>query len=157
MPVITALLTAALLQGAAGAPSQDHAFVLTGAGRFAVVADLTTRRREGDIAEIRSFQVSEDAFKVGDIEYWGGWSRWRLDCAAMTADRLDFASLRADGIEGPSTPEPSPAYPASPGGDAAELLALACSTEDRAADVTTIEDAVILGRAALSGDLDPPR
>lgn len=143
------ILFAALLTFAP-TTADDHAFILTGAGRFAVLADLTTRRREGDIAEMRSLQISEDDFTVGDVAYWGGWSRWRFDCAAMTADRLDFASLRADGIEGPSTPEPSPAYPATPGGDAAELLALACSTEDRAADVTTLEDAVTLGRTALS-------
>lgn len=152
-PIILALLTLALQSAPVAAPAskpEPHAFVLMGAGRFAVLADLTTRRREGDIAEIRSLQISEEAFKVGDVEYWGGWSQWRFDCAAMTADRLDFASLRADGVEGPSTPEPSPAYPAAPGGDAAELLALACSTEDRAAEVTTIEDAIALGRAALA-------
>jgi len=160
VPVIIALVTLALQSAPVAAPvtaSELHAFILTGAGRFAVLADLTTRRREGDIAEIRALQVSEDAFKIGDVEYWGGWSRWRFDCAATTADRLDFASLRADGVEGPSTPEPSPAYPASPGGDAAELLSIACSTEDRAPDAKTLEDAIILGRAALSGDLDPPR
>ncbi|WP_421730955.1 hypothetical protein [Brevundimonas sp.] len=149
-PVIIALLKVALMQGASVAAPEPHAFVLAGAGRFAVLADLTTRRRQGDIAEMRSLQVSEEAFKVGDVEYWGGWSRWRFDCAAMTADRLDFASLRADGAEGPSTPEPSPAYPAAPGGDAAELLVIACSTEDRAAEVTTVEDAVSLGRTALA-------
>ena len=147
--MISALL-ATLLTAAPIPQGQPHAFVLAGAGRFAVLADLTTRRRQGDIAEMRSLQVSEEAFKVGDVEYWGGWSRWRFDCAAMTADRLDFASLRADGAEGPSTAEPSPAYPAAPGGDAAELLALACSTEDRADKVTTVEDAVSLGRAALA-------
>jgi len=148
-------LTAALLQSSP-AP-EPHAFVLTGAGRFAVLADLTTRRREGDIAEMRSLQVAEESFTVGGVSYWGGWSRWRFDCAGQTADRLDFASLREGGGEGPSTPDPSPAYPAAPGGDAAELLAVACSTESRVPDVTTLEAAVRLGRAALAGDLDPSR
>lgn len=162
--MLAALMLVASLQ-AAGPPEATpephapapHAFVLTGAGRFAVLADLTTRRREGDIAEMRSLQVTEETFTVGAVAYWGGWSRWRFDCAAKMADRLDFASLRADGSEGPSTPEPSPAYPAAPGGDAAELLAVACATEPPTAQVTTVEDAVRLGRGAVAGDLDPPR
>ena len=36
---------------------------------------------------------------IGGVAYVGGWSWWRFDCAARTADRLDFASLRADGTE----------------------------------------------------------
>lgn len=157
--MLAELMLVAALQagGLSEATPEPHAFVLTGAGRFAVLADLTTLRREGDIAEMRSLQVAEEAFTVGAVAYWGGWSRWRFDCAAKMADRLDFASLRADGSEGPSTPEPAPAYPAAPGGDAAELLAVACASEPPAAEVTTVEDAVRLGRAAVAGDLDPPR
>lgn len=130
--------------------ADDHAFILTGAGRFAVLADLTTRRREGDSVLIRSFQVVEPDFTAGGRSYWGGWSWWRFDCAANTADRLDFASVREGGEEGPATPEDHPPYAVAPGGDAAELLAVACSTQDRTADVTTLEDAVVLGRVALS-------
>ena len=155
--MLTALALAALLQAAPPIPGEPHGFVLTGAGRFAVLADLPTRRREGQIAEIRAFQVSEADFVIGGVAYVGGWSRWRFDCGAETADRLDFASLRADGVEGPSTPEPSPAYPAAPGGDAAELMAVACAVDGPAPDVTTLEDAIRLGRAAVAGDLDPAR
>ncbi len=156
-----ALLAAASLIQTAPVPPPEaapaHSFVLTGAGRFAVLADLSTIGREGDIAEMRALQVSDNSFTVAGVAYWGGWSRWRFDCAAHTADRLDFASLRESGVEGPSTLEPSPAYPAAPGGDAAELLEVACSTTPRTADVTTLEAAVRLGRAAVAGDLDPPR
>lgn len=146
---------AALLMQAAPIAPERHAFVLTGAGRFAVLADLTTRRRTGDIAEIRALQVSEEPFVIADKTYVGGWSRWRFDCAARTADRLDFASLRDSGVEGPSTPEPSPAYEAAPGGDAAEILAVACAAALPAPEARTVEDAIRLARAALAGALDP--
>lgn len=148
-------LTAALLQSEP-AP-QPYAFLLTGAGRFAVLADLASIHRDRDVAEMRALQVGETSFSVGGVSYWGGWSRWRFDCATRMADRLDFASLREGGVEGPSTPEPAAAYPAAPGGDAAELLAVACSTETRVPDVTTLEAAVRLGRAALVDNPDETR
>ncbi|CAN5445593.1 hypothetical protein BH10PSE1_BH10PSE1_16330 [soil metagenome] len=138
-------------------PFPDHGFVLTGAGRFAVLADQMSIVRDGDTVTMRAFQVAEPAFTAGGDHYWGGWSRWRFDCVAETADRLDFASVREGGVEGPTSPEPSPAYAAVPGGDAAELLAVACSTDARSPDVFTLEDAVTLGRAALAGELDQPR
>ena len=136
---------------------EPHRFVLTGAGSFAVCADLATVRRDGDIATIRSFQVVEPGFAVGSTAYWGGFSRWSFDCKAMTADRLDFASVREGGVEGPSSPDNQPAYAAAPGGDAAELLAVACGEPNRTADTSTLEAAVMLGRAALAGDPIPPR
>lgn len=134
----------------------EHRFVLTGAGSFAVFADLATVQRAGDTATIRSFQVVEPGFAVGATEYWGGWSRWSFDCKALTADRLDFASVRVGGVEGPSSTDNQPAYAAAPGGDAAELLAVACGDPDRTADASTLEAAVTLGRAALAGDPAPP-
>lgn len=153
------LLAAASLIQAASVPEPPpaHSFVLTGAGRFAVLADLSTIRRQGDIAEMRSLQISEQPFVINGVAFVGGWSRWRFDCAGQMADRLDFASLRADRSEGPSTPEPSPAYPAARGGDAAELLAVACASAPPAAEVTTLEEALRLGRAAFDEDLPPPR
>ena len=145
------LLIAAAL-AALSSPPQDHAFVLTGAGRFAVLADVASLEREADVATLRSFQVVEPDFKAGGNAYWGGWSRWRFDCTARTADRLDFASVREGGAEGPATPDAAPAYPAVAGGDAAELLAVACSTERPVPQVRTLEEAVRLGRSALAGD-----
>ena len=120
-----------------------------GVGRFAIYADVTSMEREGDIARMRELQVAETGFKVGDVVYVGGWSRWAFDCRAMTADRLDFASLRADETEGPATPDPAPAYPAAPGGDAAELLAVACSTHTPA-ETLTPDEAIRRGQTALA-------
>jgi hypothetical protein len=85
---------------------EAHRFVLTGSGRFAVFADLSTMQRDGDIATMRSFQVVEPGFTAGGTAYWGGWSRWSFDCKALTADRLDFAAVREGGAEGPVQPGP---------------------------------------------------
>ncbi len=126
--------------------------VLTGVGRFAVLADLSTVRRDGDRIHIRSLQVTEADFTAGGQTYWGGWSWWVFDCRARTADRLDFASVRGGGAEGPATPDSAPPYPASPGGDAAELLTVACDPASAGeADADNLEDAVRIGRAALAG------
>jgi hypothetical protein len=128
----------------------EHRFVLTGSGRFAVFADLSTIERDGDTATMRSFQVVEPGFTAGANAYWGGWSRWRFDCKALTADRLDFAGVREGGAGGPASPDNQPAYAAVPGGDAAELLAVACGDANRPGEATTLEDAVRRGRAALA-------
>ena len=134
----------------AGPPQGGPRLVLTGVGRFAVLADLSTISRAGDTARMRSLQVAEDDFEVAGQTYWGGWSWWAFDCRARTADRLDFASVREGGAEGPATPDTAPAYPAAPGGDAAELLAVACDPALAGeADADTLEDAVRVGRAAL--------
>jgi hypothetical protein len=123
--------------------------VETGVGRFAQFADVGSIEREGDVVRMRSLQVAEEGFRVGEALYVGGWSRWAFDCRARTADRLDFASLRADGVEGPATPDPAPAYDAAPGGDAAELLAVACG-ETRPETALTLDQAIARGRSALA-------
>ncbi|MGZ9100976.1 MAG: surface-adhesin E family protein [Brevundimonas sp.] len=151
------VLTAALLAAPAcalpaGPQPEEHRLVLTGVGRFAVLADLSTISRDGDRVRMRSLQVTEEDFQAGGQTYWGGWSWWTFDCAAQTADRLDFASVREGGAEGPATPDPAPAYAAAPGGDAAELLAVACDPASAGeADADNLEDAVRIGRAALTG------
>ena len=138
-----ALLLASLLTRA------DPQLVETGVGRFAIYADVASIEQDGDIAHMRELQVTEAGFKVGDVTYVGGWSRWAFDCRAKTADRLDFASLKSDGTEGPATADPAPAYAAAPGGDAAELLAVACG--DRISPETlTLDEAIRRGQAALA-------
>jgi len=114
----------------------DPALVPTGVGRFAIYADVASIAREGDNAQMRELQVTETGFKVGDVVYVGGWSRWAFDCRARTADRLD-------------TPHKAPAHDAAPGGDAAELLAIACGHE-RPAEVLTLEEAISQGQRALA-------
>lgn len=134
---------------ATSAVAQDHALVLTGVGRFAIFADAASITPDGDGVRMRSLQVSEEDMAIGDVAYSGGWSWWRFDCAAQTADRLDFASLRADGVEGPITPTKSSPYAIAPGGDAAELAAVACATGSPTADATTAADAVRIGREQM--------
>ena len=138
-----ALLLASLLTRA------DPQLVETGVGRFAIYADVASIEQEGDMAHMRELQVTEAGFKVGDVTYVGGWSRWAFDCRAKTADRLVFASLRSDGTEGPATADPAPAYAAAPGGDAAELLAVACA-EERTAKTLSLDEAIRRGQAALA-------
>ncbi|AQR62590.1 hypothetical protein BZG35_13735 [Brevundimonas sp. LM2] len=137
-----------MIQADAPAPP-PHQLVLTGVGRFALFADAATIERGPDAVRMRSLQVVEDDFTVGTTRYWGGWSWWRFDCAAGLADRLDFASVVVGGTEGPAMAEGQPAYPAAPGGDAAELLAVACGTGAPAGAVATVAEAVRIGRAAL--------
>ena len=127
----------------------DPRLVDTGVGRFALFADVASIAREGDVARMRSLQVAEQGFHVGEVLYVGGWSRWAFDCRAGTADRLDFSSLRADGVEGPATPDPAPPYDAAPGGDAAELLAVACG-DVAPAHGLTVQEAVTRGQATLA-------
>jgi hypothetical protein len=139
------------LAAASCVQAQDgHRLVLTGVGRFAVFADLASIRPDGDGVRMRSFQAAEADFHVGDQAYWGGWSGWRYDCRARTADRLDFAAVKAGGAEGPATPDRSGPYDAAPGGDAAELLAVACDPVSAGeADADSLAAAVRLGRAQL--------
>ncbi|HEY1073379.1 surface-adhesin E family protein [Brevundimonas sp.] len=144
-----AILTAGLVLSATSAAAQDHALVLTGAGRFAIFADTASVTPDGDGVRMRSLQVSEEDMVIGGVAYAGGWSWWRFDCAAQTADRLDFASLKADGTEGPITPENAPPYAVAPGGDAAELAAVACGAGLRAADAVNAAEAVRIGRERM--------
>lgn len=152
------VLTAALLAAPACAQPptpqpEGHRLVLTGVGRFAVLADLSTISRQGDHVRMRSLQVTEENFTAGGQPWSGGWSWWTIDCAARTADRLDFAAVREGGAEGPATPDPAPAYAAAPGGDAAELLAVACDPASAGeADADNLADAVRVGRAALAAN-----
>ena len=143
------LATAAFFLLATSAMAQDHALVLTGVGRFAIFADVASITPDANGVRMRSLQISEEDMVIGDTAYVGGWSWWRFDCAAQTADRLDFASLKADGTEGPITPEAAPPYVISPGGDAAELAAVACGAQVQAADAVNTADAVLTGRERM--------
>ena len=143
------LATAAFSLLATAAAAQDHALVLTGVGRFAVFADAASLTPDGDGVRMRSLQINEEDLVIGGVAYAGGWSWWRFDCAAQTADRLDFASLRADGTEGTITPTKSAPYAIAPGGDAAELAAVACGTEARTADAVSAAEAVRIGRERM--------
>jgi hypothetical protein len=99
----------------------DPRLVETGVGRFAVYADVASIERDGDLTRMRELQVTETGFKVGDVTYVGGWSRWVFDCRARTADRLDFASLREERNERPAAPDAAPAPPHSAPRSASEM------------------------------------
>ncbi|MFJ6024852.1 hypothetical protein ACIQC9_09705 [Brevundimonas sp. NPDC092305] len=156
MKCFPALAVALILATSASAQSVrehegEHHLVLTGVGRFVFFADTVSLERDAEGVKMRAFQVAEDDFEVAGQAYWGGWSWWRFDCTAHTADRLDFVAVKAGGAEGPSTPDTAPVYDAAPGGDAAELLAVACAPGDATRAVAdTLDEAVRLGRAALS-------
>lgn len=138
---------------AAQSPAPEaHRFVFLGSGRFAQYADLASLKVEGEGGRIRVLQVTEADFTAGGTAYWGGWSWWRFDCMRNEVDRLDFASLREGGEEGPATPDPAPAYVAAQGGDAFEMLVAACNPDDYDTDAVTLEDAVAQGRANLSAN-----
>ncbi|MDP3418095.1 surface-adhesin E family protein [Falsiroseomonas sp.] len=152
--LLTAVLAAVLMAAPACAqpagPSDGPRLVLTGVGRFAILADLSTLSRDGDQVRMRSLQVTGADFEAGGQRYWGGWSWWAFDCAARTADRLDFASVREGGAEGPATPDNAPPAAVAPGSDAAGLLAVACDPASAGeADADNLADAVRIGRAAL--------
>ncbi len=150
---LAVLTTSAAVMLTTSAVAQDHALVLTGVGRFAIFADVASVTSDSAPASasvrMRSLQVSEEDMVIGDVAYSGGWSWWRFDCAAQTADRLDFASLKADGTEGPITPTKSAPYAIAPGGDAAELAAVACGAETRKPDAMSAAEAVRVGRERM--------
>jgi hypothetical protein len=145
------LAIAALLATPVQAQEAPLDMVQAHIGRFAVFADRASIRRDGDVAQMRALQVADADFRVGDQPYWGGWSRWRFDCGARTADRLDFAAVREGGAENPPFADDAPAYDAAPGGEAAALLDIAClHAWHTAAEADTVAEAVRLGRDALA-------
>lgn len=140
----------ALLAQTPDLPQAPMSLSLVGVGRFANLVDMASLKSGSDSVEIRSLQVSEKDMLIGDKAFIGGWSWWRFDCARRTADRLDFASLTSDLIEGPRTPENQPPFPASPGGDAAELLAVACTEVELPLGTTSLSEAVRIAREAMA-------
>lgn len=151
MLVFLLLALQAVVVTPADPPPPDHDLVLGHVGRFAVFADRNSVEREDQIVTLRALQVAEEGFTAAGRSYVGGWSNWRFDCAARTGDRLDFASLAADGAEGPVTPENLPARLVGEDGDMAALFEIACGAP--AADAVTagsLDEAIALGRARLA-------
>ena len=62
--LLTAMIAASLATTAA---AQDHALVLTGAGRFAIFADVASVTPDGDGVRMRSLQVSEEDMVIGGV------------------------------------------------------------------------------------------
>lgn len=146
----TAWAMACALPAAAQDVSDAHRFVFLGAGSSAQYADLATLVSEGPGGRVRTFQVVPADFSAAGRAYWGGWSWWQFDCQSGKVDRLDFASVREGGAEGPSTPDDAPAYVAAQGGDAFEMVVAACNPDDYETDATTLKEAVRQGRLNLA-------
>ena len=116
-------------------------------GRFVYFVDLNTVSREGPSARLRSLQMSDEPMLIDGKAYIGGYSHWQFDCEARTGRREDYASLRDDGTVGPVTPIRSQPIDLAPGGEAAELAAVACGEVAPSLDATSIEEALALTRA----------
>jgi len=101
--------------------------------------DLDSVSWTGRTARFRVLQVTQSGFTAGGIAYVGGWRWFELDCETRTARGTGFASVRADGVEGPVTGAPGPMAPIPAGG-----------LEDQAAKVVC-EDGSPLGQADLIG------
>ncbi|MEG1453245.1 hypothetical protein [Brevundimonas sp.] len=130
------------------APQQ---LMLSGQGRFAQFADMATRTTDSDgKVRMRVLQLSTEAMVIGSHTYVGGWSWWQFECKANgphTGYRQDFASVRDDGHIGPATPTRDQPMPLAPGGDAAELAAIACGDIEPRLDATDVASALALAKA----------
>ena len=150
--LLTLVLQALTIEPALSAPDAPE-FVLAGVGRFAVFADRGSLERDGEAATLRTLQVAAEGFEAGGRLYVGGWSNWRFDCAARTADRLDFASLAEDGAEGPATPENNP--PRALTEDDAPLFEIACGAAGSEQVLHSVAEAIAMGRARLAEGARP--
>lgn len=150
------MLAALLLAGTAAA-AEGPTLRPTQLGAFAMFTDLDSVTREGTVARFRVLQVTEEGFTAGGVAYVGGWRWFELDCAARTARGLGFASVRADGVEGPVTGEPGAMAPIPAGGledDAAKVVCNGASPLE-APDVEGVDAAVAAGRRWIpTGETD---
>lgn len=143
----TALMATPVL--AEEAASQQ--LMLSGQGRFAQFADVATRTtgHDGQV-RMRALQLSTEAMVIGPHTYVGGWSWWQFECkinGPHRGYRQDFVSVRDDGHIGPSTPTRDQPMLLAPGGDAAELAAIACGDIEIRLDATDLESALALAKA----------
>ena len=150
--VIAALLlagTAVAVDGPTLRPTQ--------LGAFAMFTDLDSVTREGATARFRVLQVTEEGFTAGSVAYVGGWRWFEVDCAVRTARGLGFASVQANGIEGPVTGAPGAMAPIAAGGIEDEAARVVCDGASPlgAADVEGVDAAVAAGRRWIpTGEVD---
>ncbi|WP_297802934.1 hypothetical protein [uncultured Brevundimonas sp.] len=150
VPIYGFTLALALLFGGQDPLSAERQLQMTGQGRFTYFADLSTVADDGNgVRRLRALQLSDEPMMIGDVAFIGGWSNWSFDCVQRTARRIDFSSLRSDGVEGPATPVQTGVYPLSPGGDAAELAAVACGEIEQKIDARNLNEAI-----ALASEID---
>lgn len=143
---LTALaLVASSLGGMAGEP-QDLQLQLVREGRFTYFAELDSISRDGDIARVRSLQLSGEPMLIEENRFIGGYSWWQFDCANKLGRRLDYASLRDDRVVGPVVPINGTDIELAPGGEAAELATVACGWTPARVDANSLSAAIELSR-----------
>ncbi len=126
-------------------------------GAFAMFTDLDSVERTGATAKFRVLQVTETGFTAGGVAYVGGWRWFEVDCAGRTARGLGFASVRADGVEGPVTGGAGEMARIAPGGIEDEAAKVVCdgTSPMGAADLEGVDAAVAAGRRWIpTGDVD---
>ena len=148
-------LAAALVAGTALA-AEGPRLRPTQLGAFAMFTDLDSVERTGALAKVRVLQVTEEGFTAGGVAYVGGWRWFEVDCEARTARNLGFASVRADGIEGPVTGGGGEMAKIAPGGIEDEAATVVCDGASPlgAADVGGVDAAVQAGRRWIPTDID---
>jgi hypothetical protein len=126
-------------------------------GAFAMFTDLDSVSWTGRTARFRVLQVTQSGFTAAGVAYVGGWRWFELDCAARTARGTGFASVRADGVEGPVTGAPGPMAPIPAGGledQAAKVVCEDGSPLDHG-DLVGVDAAVEAGRRWIpTGEVD---
>lgn len=131
---------------------------LADVGRFAVFVDLGGVQWTGRVAKLRVLQVAEGGFKAGAEEFWGGWRHEIIDCDARTIAHAGFASIRADGREGPLTGDLRPAQPLPVGSPDEAVAKVVCDGWRPFAKVpvaTSVEQAVGVGRPLIETGAEP--
>ena len=126
-------------------------------GAFAMFTDLDSVERAGATAKFRVLQVTETGFTAGGVAYVGGWRWFEVDCSGRTARGLGFASVRADGVEGPVTGGAGEMAKIAPGGIEDEAAKVVCEGASPlgAADVEGVDAAVSAGRRWIpTGETD---
>ncbi|WGM39973.1 hypothetical protein AMEJIAPC_02913 [Caulobacter sp. NIBR1757] len=126
-------------------------------GAFAMFTDLDSIERTGTRAKFRVLQVTETGFTAGGVAYVGGWRWFEVDCSGWTARGMGFASVRADGIEGPVTGGGGEMAKIAPGGIEDEAARVVCEGASPlgVADIRGVDAAVVAGRRWIpTGDAD---
>ncbi|RYF89468.1 MAG: hypothetical protein EON95_18715 [Caulobacteraceae bacterium] len=126
-------------------------------GAFAMFTDLDSIERTGATAKFRVLQVTETGFTAGGVAYVGGWRWFEVDCTARTARGLGFASVRADGVEGPVTGGGGEVAKIAPGGIEDEAARVVCDDAAPlgAPDIDGVDAAVAAGRRWIpTGETD---
>lgn len=112
----------------------------------------------GRTAKLRVLQVTENGFKAGAEEFWGGWRHEVIDCTARTIAHAGFGSIRAGGREGPVTGDLHSASPLPAGSTDEAVAKVVCDGWKPFAKVpvpSSVEAAVAIGRPLIETGAEP--